>query len=980
MKRCLRCFRNYEENKTECPWCGFRESQQLKEPQYLSAGTVLQNRYEIGAVVGAGGFGITYAAWDRVLEQRVAIKEYMPGEFSTRTPGETRVSVYGGEKEEQYKNGRDKFYEESQRLAKFQDVPGIVQIYNSFEENETAYLVMEFLEGETLGERLKRDKRIPEQEAVGIILPVLQALTEVHRVGILHRDIAPNNIFLTKDGGVKLLDFGASRSVTGTHSKSLTVLYKEGYTPEEQYRSRGDQGTWTDVYEVAATLYKMLTGTVPPGALERRRKDTLKLPSKMGIKVTKQTEQALLNALNVDIRYRTKTADAFMQELLGTEKTKAHFVRTEEKKQGSIPLWIKGLVGTLLCGMGVYLVLLFTGVISGSGIGFSHFGIPEGSTRVPNLVNTEIEEAQKKAEESNLKFLITDKQFSTTIPENRILSQELAAGSLTEKENSIRVVVSAGLTSMTAEEIQKEGIELVQIPDLQYQDMNEAVGMLQDAGLDVKLEYVTTGIVEGGKVTAQSVAAGEQLVKGESITLSVEDKLIDWTEAEAVETAVREEIGKETGDIYASDMRQIQQLTVRLPKKSETYLKVLENCIALEKLDIRGEIASWSFGSDYNSIVVNDYSIRAKELKSLNCLNNLKDLSIVGVNLVDFSELGEMKNLIKLSLCCAFIDDISVVSNLKKLQKLYLSGTEVSDISLLQDLLDLKSLSIDQTNIKTIPDNFPLENIEYLSINESIFNNMQNMERLQNVSNLRLVELSGNKQTGVNLKKLKNLKILGLDGLKTKMSSVMGEKRIISLEFLRGLDQIEELEFGTSFGYADVEIKEGKEVLTSLKGLKCITINGDGDTLLKELETVQQIKELKMYLYSGSYIDISCLSDLKNLEVLKIISIDKAPRKVRGIEKLSSIHEVMLGNPSKVVIESASKLPELEEITVYNTNLSDLNVLKDAPNLRKITIGQDCPRLKMESIKELNQLEEVYFYPDTDENKIEELRSLQKAG
>ena len=153
MKRCLRCFQNYEENKTECPWCGFRKSQQLKEPQYLSAGIVLQNRYEIGAVVGAGGFGITYAAWDLVLEQRVAIKEYMPGEFSTRAPGETRVSVYGGEKEEQYKNGRDKFYEESQRLAKFQDVPGIVQIYNSFEENETAYLVMEFLEGETLGER-----------------------------------------------------------------------------------------------------------------------------------------------------------------------------------------------------------------------------------------------------------------------------------------------------------------------------------------------------------------------------------------------------------------------------------------------------------------------------------------------------------------------------------------------------------------------------------------------------------------------------------------------------------------------------------------------------------------------------------------------------------------------------------------------------------------------------------------------------------
>ena len=714
MKRCLRCFQNYEENKTECPWCGFQENQQLKEPQYLSAGTVLQNRYEIGAVVGAGGFGITYAAWDRVLEQRVAIKEYMPGEFSTRAPGETRVSVYGGEKEEQYKNGRDKFYEESQRLAKFQDVPGIVQIYNSFEENETAYLVMEFLEGETLGERLKRDKRIPEQEAVGIILPVLQALTEVHRVGILHRDIAPNNIFLTKDGGVKLLDFGASRSVTGTHSKSLTVLYKEGYTPEEQYRSRGDQGTWTDVYEVAATLYKMLTGTVPPGALERRRKDTLKLPSKMGIKVTKQTEQALLNALNVEVRYRTKTADAFMQELIGTEKTKAHFVRTEEKKQGSIPLWIKGLVGTLLCGMGVYLVLLFTGVISGSGIGFSHFGIPEGSTRVPNLVNTEIEEAQKKADESNLKFLITDKQFSTTIPENRILSQELAAGSLTEKESSIRVVVSAGINSMTAEEIQKEGIELVQIPDLQYQDMKEAVGMLQDAGLDVKLEYVTTGIVEGGKVTAQSVAAGEQLVKGESITLSVEDFVVDWTGADAIAGAIRKELEKGSGEIYASELQKIQSLTINMPAEdSRTDLTVLTNCIELSSLRIWGSVSTYV----KNGLIYGDE--HKIEISGINNLKGMRKLSALYINQVDFniSELSELTQLKWLDISYNEISDISALANLKNLEKLYIDETEVSDISGLCGLTKLTDLNIAGTNVQELSGDFPLENIKNLICN-----------------------------------------------------------------------------------------------------------------------------------------------------------------------------------------------------------------------------------------------------------------------
>ena len=940
MKKCLRCFQNYEENKTECPWCGFQENQQLKEPQYLSAGTVLQNRYEIGAVVGAGGFGITYAAWDRVLEQRVAIKEYMPGEFSTRAPGETRVSVYGGEKEEQYKNGRDKFYEESQRLAKFQDVPGIVQIYNSFEENETAYLVMEFLEGETLGERLKRDKRIPEQEAVGIILPVLQALTEVHRVGILHRDIAPNNIFLTKDGGVKLLDFGASRSVTGTHSKSLTVLYKEGYTPEEQYRSRGDQGTWTDVYEVAATLYKMLTGTVPPGALERRRKDTLKLPSKMGIKVTKQTEQALLNALNVDVRYRTKTADAFMQELMGTEKTKAHFVRTEEKKQGSIPLWIKGLVGTLLCGMGVYLVLLFTGVISGSGIGFSHFGIPEGSTRVPNLVNTEIEEAQKKAEESNLKFLITDKQFSTTIPENRILSQELVAGSLTEKENSIRVVVSAGLNSMTAEEIKKEGIELVQIPDLQYQDMKEAVGMLQDAGLDVKLEYVTTGIVEGGKVTAQSVAAGKQLVKGESITLSVEDFVVDWTGADAIAGAIRKELEKGGGEIYASELQKIQSLTINLPAEdSRTDLTVLTNCIELSSLRIWGSVSTYV----KNGLIYGDE--HKIEISGINNLKGMRKLSALYINQVDFniSELSELTQLKWLDISYNEISDISALANLKNLEKLYIDETEVSDISGLCGLTKLTDLNIAGTNVQELSGDFPLENIKNLGVDEELFDRIKDKEKLCNISELELNDLTGTEKTRELLQTMDNLRCLSIN------NGAWGEE--YSFEFLRNMNQIRKISLGQRVGSKGY-IRGETGVFASMKNLKGIEwkgVGGDDQTVEKILEEIGKAKQLNwinMYVYMDEAdLDLNHFSGLSELEQLNIALSSDSNKKIVGLENLQMISELSLQNTEESLVEAASKLKNLTYFSIYNSELSDLNVLKDASKLKRIDVGWYCPNI-----------------------------------
>ena len=197
MKRCLYCFREYENAYTVCPHCGYAEGTSAAEPQYLQPGTLLASRYLVGAVIGAGGFGVTYGAWDRVLDQRVAVKEFLPGEFSTRIPGQTEVTVYGGEKTEQFRDGKNKFYEESRRLAKLQKVPGIVQIYNSFLENGTAYIVMEYLEGETLGARLKREGKLPLEEAIRIITPVLYSLEAVHREGILHRDIAPKNIFLT---------------------------------------------------------------------------------------------------------------------------------------------------------------------------------------------------------------------------------------------------------------------------------------------------------------------------------------------------------------------------------------------------------------------------------------------------------------------------------------------------------------------------------------------------------------------------------------------------------------------------------------------------------------------------------------------------------------------------------------------------------------------------------------------------------------
>ena len=417
--KCLICNNTIE--SYPCPHCGY-EDRELQNPHYLLPGTdLMSGRYRVGHVVGAGGFGVTYSAWDTELTRRVAIKEYMPGEFSTRMTGSTVITVYGGEKQSQFESGMLKFHDESERLAKFTEVPGIVQIYDCFFENNTAYIVTELLVGETLDERIKREGKIPVSEAIDIMVPVLDALTEVHKEQIIHRDIAPNNIYLTSDGKVKLLDFGAARMATGSHSKSLTVLYKEGFTAEEQYQSNGTQGPWTDVYSAAATLYKAITGNTPDGALERRLKDKLPAPSKCGIDIPKNVNTAILNALNVNYKIRTQSAEAFKKELTGKESVKKRYQRTIERKIGRIPkrVWITSLA--FMVAIAVMVALQAAGVLKFDAKMFDN--LFNSSGKMINIVNMDEEEARTKVEAMGLEFEIEEVYSNDYLPD-KIIAQD----------------------------------------------------------------------------------------------------------------------------------------------------------------------------------------------------------------------------------------------------------------------------------------------------------------------------------------------------------------------------------------------------------------------------------------------------------------------------------------------------------------------------------------------------------------------------
>jgi len=284
---------------------------------YLPAGYILKNRYRLENILGHGGFGITYAAHDELLNVKVAIKEYLPRQMATRGEGQTQVSVFSGEARHHFDYGLRKFLEEAQAVARFSHHPNIVSARDFFEANGTAYLVMEYVEGLTLKEYLeKKGGKISCEEATAIMLPVIDALREVHQVGLLHRDISPDNIYLSTSGQIKVLDFGAARYFAGEQSRSLSVILKPGYAPEEQYRSKGNQGPWTDVYACAATFYRAITGQTPPDALDRKEEDTLAPPSKLGLAMPPAAEQALLKAMAVNPDKRFQTMGEFQRALL----------------------------------------------------------------------------------------------------------------------------------------------------------------------------------------------------------------------------------------------------------------------------------------------------------------------------------------------------------------------------------------------------------------------------------------------------------------------------------------------------------------------------------------------------------------------------------------------------------------------------------------------------------------------------------------
>ena len=336
----------------------------MSNTRCLKPGVILKERYKIEEVIGAGGFGITYRAWDPLLQSYVAIKEYYPSGIATRSADSSKVCVPVGQEQREYHRGRIRFLKEAQDVARFQSEPNIVSIYDDLEETDTAYMVMEYLHGGTLKQYIREHGgRLDTDHILHICLSVLDALAVVHKAGMIHRDISPENIFICEDLTVKLIDFGAAKQVYLDGEQTMSVVLKPGYAPPEQYAKKDKQGPWTDIYALGATLYFAATGEKPEESFGRVLEDTIKPVCEVNPEIPRAMSQVIMRAMSVKIEDRYQTVEAMREALLAGEGQNAqmepYVIPASRISKRDLPKKRGFLIGVAFC---IVIMLVVTGI------------------------------------------------------------------------------------------------------------------------------------------------------------------------------------------------------------------------------------------------------------------------------------------------------------------------------------------------------------------------------------------------------------------------------------------------------------------------------------------------------------------------------------------------------------------------------------------------------------------------------------------
>lgn len=509
IKICLGCLREISLHDKICPFCGF-DPLEITNPRYLRVGTRLAKRYVVGKEVGEGGFGITYIGYDSREKRPIAIKEYFPANIVSRDASSGRsqkLTCFDGKDGKYFQEGLERFKKEGKTLEKAAFCNHVVQMYDYFEENETGYIVMEYVPGITLQQRVENQGKFTPAEMYAVLSPLMKDLEKLHEKGLLHRDISPDNIILRPDGMAKLIDFGsARRTIFGEQGsqKSLTVVVRQQYAPREQFSRNGKQGPWTDIYSLAATMYFMLTGKAPASAFEREAEISsqkmLENMQQIPLAVADVLEEAM--ALKPEERYSDlSTFTKALEEVIPKSEEEKKIERTvyynrEKRNHKVLPLWKKKRI---IYGAVIFVLLILGGI--GIGIMVANLEHVKDVTEevaknetsqaeertestpeiqritMPRLEGETIEEALQLVKQAdNSLSVLVEKKYSEK-KKGIVLSQSIAPGEqyLYREKQNITLFVSRGIQKVT-------------VPDVKGKSLEEGKALLQAKGFRINVK------------------------------------------------------------------------------------------------------------------------------------------------------------------------------------------------------------------------------------------------------------------------------------------------------------------------------------------------------------------------------------------------------------------------------------------------------------------------------------------------------------
>ena len=487
---CYNCMNEIKEG-TFCTGC-MTENNTECAIHHLKPGTILNKKYVVGNVLGEGGFGITYIGLDTTLDIKVAIKEFYPNGYVNRNHDATNeVTITTEKNKDFFDKGKERFLTEARNVAKFNREKGIVDVRDYFEENDTAYIIMEYLDGQNLGEYVKKNGNMDAKELFVLMLPIMESLKKIHVEGIIHRDISPDNLMYMKDGSLMLMDFGSARHFSNEENH-LSVVLKVGYAPEEQYRKNGVQGPWTDVYGMCATIYRCITGVVPEDSLDRLHTDTLKKPSELGVDIKKSFEAILIYGLAVHKENRCKD----MNELIELVK--------KALKQENVEIQHP--------------------VVSDDDIYKTRAADEDYRTQVADyLYDDKI--AQNPVHNPGSNNSSNNKKYITIIIAIITIAALAIVGCLAlvfaKPDNDKTQETTPQKTEEkdeSAQQTEAQKVQMIKCIDDNYKD---AVKELNDLGLEVETDFEFNNVYAKDQVISQSVDVGVFLNKGDAVTLVV---------------------------------------------------------------------------------------------------------------------------------------------------------------------------------------------------------------------------------------------------------------------------------------------------------------------------------------------------------------------------------------------------------------------------------------------------------------------------